>query len=337
MAKSWTLAEGASATPEEAKEPLVHIMSWIGITLFGVVLTYVVFHPARCRDSEACREWSGGGDDDFHQFVICGLLTALVVEVVGMFLTWKSAKKLFGVVHGVEYAFIPPILLCIAFLMLVFENFALTELTFVHVAADGVAGEHSRPVFSVILLEWCVNMPILLVVSGAYGLQRSVSEVSRPIIVTNVYIILAWAAYFISNKQLRWGFVALSFGLFALASYDIANWVIKYRASTSHTVQSRNLRCALTIGLNLSSLAYGLVYLAALLDLFSPRREMIFYVTCGFGVKLVFLIAFVGIRSSHFYELLVTLVANKLIPFSRTIRSKADVEAGMTDAVPLIE
>mmetsp|Transcript_18647 Transcript_18647/g.53461 ORF Transcript_18647/g.53461 Transcript_18647/m.53461 type:complete len:131 (-) Transcript_18647:242-634(-) len=106
---------------------------------------------------------------------------------------------------------------------------------------------------------------------------------------------------------------------------------------SSTKVQMRDLHCATTIGLNMVSFAYGLVYLAAVLDLIGPRREMMFFVICGFAVKLVFLIAFVGIRSSHFFDLLVTLIANKLLPFSRSKRSKADLEAGVVDADPLVD
>ena len=43
-------------------------------------------------------------------------------------------------------------------------------------------------------MEWGINVPIMLILSGYCTLGRSLHEVSRPLVVTNIYVILCWVA-----------------------------------------------------------------------------------------------------------------------------------------------
>jgi len=183
-----------------------------------------------------------------------------------------------------------------------------------------------------------INVPILLILAGNSALNRPIPEVSRPLLVTNIYIIIAWAAFFVPNEPIRWCFIATAFAMYAWASYDMATWVSNFRATARPDFPARNLRCALTIGLIVVFFIYGMVYLASLLDLINPRQELIFFVTWDLGVKLSFLCAFVGIRASQFYDLLVTLIKNKVLPVEG-VTSPKDLEAQEAQAaeLPLIE
>ena len=53
-------------------------------------------------------------------------------------------------------------------------------------------------------MEWGINVPILMILSGYCSLGRPVLEVSRPLIVTNVYVIFCWAAQVTSSGLLKW-------------------------------------------------------------------------------------------------------------------------------------
>ena len=53
-------------------------------------------------------------------------------------------------------------------------------------------------------MEWGINVPILLILSGYCSLGRPLREVSRPLVVTNIYVILCWAAAATSSGLLKW-------------------------------------------------------------------------------------------------------------------------------------
>lgn len=127
------------------------------------------------------------------RYVVCSLLTALVLEIAALRLTWKSARPLVGMVRGIEHTFVPPLLLCVSFFVLILENMFIGALWLVHAAAPGVGNVSGRPVYSAIYAEWLINVPILLVLAGTCALGRPLSDVSRPLVVTNLYIILARA------------------------------------------------------------------------------------------------------------------------------------------------
>ena len=47
-------------------------------------------------------------------------------------------------------------------------------------------------------------MPILMILSGYCSLGRPLLEVSRPLIVTNVYVIFCWAAQVSDSGLVKW-------------------------------------------------------------------------------------------------------------------------------------
>ena len=52
--------------------------------------------------------------------------------------------------------------------------------------------------------EWGINVPILFILSGYCSLGRPLHEVSRPLIVTNIYVIFSWAAAASTSGLLKW-------------------------------------------------------------------------------------------------------------------------------------
>jgi len=307
--------------PNAANESLVadtmkQIAGWVGVTLLCLAVTFLGARPQHCLEAKECSAILNGGITKVNTYASVALGVALLIQFMTTKILYIKTRGMVGIVRDIEYTFVPPLLMCLAFFMLLVENLMLYKLSFVHVAAEGV-GSHHRPIYSPILLEWCVNVPILLILSGNSALNRPISEVSRPLIVTNIYMIIAWSAYFVPNEIIRWVFITVAFLMYAWASYDMANWILIFRATARKDFPARNLRCALTIGLILVFFVYGMVYLAGLLDLINPRHELIFWVTANVAVKLFFLILFVGIRASQFYDLLVTLVKLKVLPLDQ--------------------
>jgi len=318
-----------------ASENIKHIAGWIGVTAVGVAALFAAARPEVCVDSKDCAAIFEGGIKRVNRFASVSLIVGAIIQFMTTVILFVKTRGMVGIVKDIEYTFVPPLLMCIALLMLLAENLLLFRGAFVHVAAAGV-GETSRPIYSPIILEWVVNVPILLILSGYSALNRPLAEVSRPLVVTNIYIILAWSAYFVPNEPLRWFVIAVAFLMYAWASYDMANWIFVFRATARQEIPSRNLRCVLTILLIVVFFIYGLVYLAGILGILSPREELIFYVTWNIGTKLFFLIAFVGIRASQFYDLLVTLVKLKVLPLDQLLPHDLEALKGGADE-PLMD
>mmetsp|Transcript_14756 Transcript_14756/g.41780 ORF Transcript_14756/g.41780 Transcript_14756/m.41780 type:complete len:118 (-) Transcript_14756:143-496(-) len=94
----------------------------------------------------------------------------------------------------------------------------------------------------------------------------------------------------------------------------MANWVLLFQATARRGIAARGIRSSLTIAMIVIFFVYGLVYLASVLGILSPRNELIFILTANFATKLLFIIAFAGIRASQFNDLMVTLVRRKVLP-----------------------
>jgi len=257
--------------------------------------------------------------------VVCALGTAFFVQATTSAIFFSKTQRLVGIVRDVEYTFLPPLLTCVTLLMLLAEHLSCLKPVFVHIAASGVGADSGRPVHSFILLEWLVNVPILLILAGNLALNRPLREVLRPLAVTNSYMVIAWAAYFVPIEGIRWLFIAVSFSLYVWASYDMATWVAVFRATARPDMPARNLRCFLTIALIVIFFLYGMVYLASVMGILSAHSELIFVLTFNFATKLLFTIAFAGIRASQFNDLLVALVRMKVLPINQL--STGDVEA----------
>ncbi|CAE7947545.1 mask, partial [Symbiodinium sp. KB8] len=105
-----------------------------------------------------------------------------------------------GLINGLDNTFMPPVLLCVTLFVLVLENLVFVCSTSPWAVTASAGGE---PVYTSIYCEWLVNVPILLVLAGNCALDRPSGEISRPLLVTNIYIVFAWTAHFIPSPFLR--------------------------------------------------------------------------------------------------------------------------------------
>mmetsp|Transcript_43047 Transcript_43047/g.125185 ORF Transcript_43047/g.125185 Transcript_43047/m.125185 type:complete len:118 (+) Transcript_43047:63-416(+) len=114
----------------------------------------------------------------------------------------------------------------------------------------------------------------------------------------------------------------------------MAQWVLAFRATARHNIPARNLRCALTLGSIVIFFIYGMLYLASVMGIVSARSELMFVLTFNFGAKLIFIVAFLGIRVSQFYDLLVALVRRKVLPFDQLLPNDFEALDADDDEMP---
>jgi len=293
-------------------QPLV----WVIVTVITMVVTYIAVSPEPCSEVPACMAEYEQPLGVMSLLAVGGLATALVLEAVSLYLAYQSAKPIMGLIKGIDSTFVPPLLLCIAFMGLLLENicFAFMEVPwFVH--AGGA--QENRPVFTVFYAEWLINVPILLLVAGRFAMFRPLVEVSRPLLVTNVYMIIAWSAHFVSDATLRWVLVGTAFAMYGWASWDMVQWVMKFREKASKDLPSRTFRPILTISLIALFGVYGAVYVCSLEGIISSHTERVFFQVNNFGAKFLMLMAFAGIRASQYHDLITTLLVNANTSFQR--------------------
>lgn len=171
--------------------------------------------------------------------------------------------------------------------------------------------------------EWGINVPILFILSGYCSLGRPLHEVSRPLIVTNIYVIFCWAAAASTSGLLKWmclfctlnsklnsrflvlweslrdtfllfslgqpvqpRLVFVAFSLFGWASADMLAWVDKFERSAPQDLPSRNIRPWLSNGLIIDFLLYGVVYMSSMMGLIDAHTERKGFFVLTFGSKI---------------------------------------------------
>ena len=115
----------------------------------------------------------------------------------------------------------------------------------------------------VLTQEWTANMPILFMLAGYCGLGRPLREISRPLLLTNTYITLCWAAALTSSASLKWILILASLAMYALSSRLMFQWCLDFEKTAPKDLPGRSLRPLLSCGLILHFFLYGLVYLAS--------------------------------------------------------------------------
>ena len=211
--------------------------TWTLVTLVVIVLCAALTGPVLCKDSVKCKEYHLRDQDlrFYSALVSAALASVLLQEAASALLTLQAAKKAVHLIPDVADSLIPSTLLCITFVVLIVENlvFVIGETPwFAHAAILDRDDLDQQPVYSVFYAEWVINVPILLILAGSISLGRPPSEVGEPLLITNVYIVLAWVAHFIPNVPLRYMVVSVfrltwqAFFSFGIGSVWISYWLL---------------------------------------------------------------------------------------------------------------
>ena len=188
--------------------------TWVLVTLVVIILCGALAGPVVCKESAKCTE-DHLKDQDlrfYSALIAAALASVLMQELASVILTNQAASRAVELIPDVKDSLIPSMLLCTTFIVLLVENlaFVIGEVPwYVHAANLGREDLDGQPVYSVFYAEWVINVPILLILAGSISLGRPPSEVGQPLLITNVYIVLARVANFIPNVPLRYTVVAV--------------------------------------------------------------------------------------------------------------------------------
>jgi len=296
-------------------------VTWVVVTGFTIGFCYALTRPAACSAVDECRRHHDSAQDliPYSQYIAAALSAVLLHELVCVTLTHRTAQKAIHLIPNIKESLLPSILLCTTFAVLLVENlvfFVGSEAWFANSASMGNSLD-GQPVYTVFYAEWLINVPILLVLAGTCALNRPGQEVAEPVVITNVYIVLAWVAHFIPLAALRYVVVCVSFLMYFHASRDMLLWVKHWRQDNPDGhLFGRPLLALLLI---LVFGVYGLVYLGRLHGVVPWRAERMFFLTMNFTTKLCASMMLAGIRSSEFQEVLLSMLANTQTSFKRAL------------------
>ena len=279
----------------------------VAITLATWLVSWLVAAPVNCHEVPACAKHLQSYPGYYHVISAAALVAMLGHEVLSLIATYMGAQETQALVPHLQSRFLPTLLLAVMFGVLATAErlFSRAEWTIAHVmpSADGLTVP-GRPVYTMQYMEWGINVPIMLILSGYCTLGRPLREVSRPLIVTNVYVILCWVATATDSAFLKWFLIGVSFAMYAWASYDMLNWCSAYERTAPMDLPSRSLRPFLSSGLVAHLLLYGVVYMASVVGFMDAHTERKSFFALTFGAKLAYSAAFVFIRADEYHKTL---------------------------------
>ncbi|CAK9091366.1 unnamed protein product [Durusdinium trenchii] len=237
--------------------------------------------------------------------------TALVAmsgnEICGLVATYMGTKRTQELIPHLRSRCLPSFLLALMFgwLAVVEYFFARPGMTLAHVHtnADGMT-VMGRPVYTLRYIEWCINVPILFLLSGHCSLGRPVKEISRPLMVTNVYIIFSWMATVTESALLKWTLIMAAFFMYGWASLDMMGWSREFERTAPQDLPSRSVRPWLSNGLIIHFQFFAACYMASCLGIIDAKTEQVGYFIVTFGAKIAYCATFVFIRADEYHKTL---------------------------------
>jgi len=306
--------EGRTSPNGSRGTSLLQPLIWALATAVVLVLFFLVANPRPCSQVDRCRELVKVMPNNINQCIFCGLAVLFCHEVAALYLHIRSARPLLGLIAGLREFSVAPSLLCVTFAVLMVENIMFLSPWTMHLAH---AGSDGTPVFTVIYMEWLITVPLLLVLAGRCGISLELRQLTLVVITTNVYILFAWLAHFMTSPTVRWTLVCVSFALYGYASFEMIKWVVTFVRSTPQDHPGRKMKVGLSLGLVVIFGIYGVVYLAGRVGHLSSFGERAAYTVMDATSKLIFSIGFAGIRSQAYHMLLVDMLVNANHPFQR--------------------
>lgn len=159
-------------------------------------------------------------------------------------------------------------------------------------------------VFYAVWTRSCINVPILFLLSGHCALGRPLKEISRPLIVTNIYIVFCWMANVTESGFLKWALIVTSLLMYGWASMDMMKWSSDFHRLAPADLPSRRIRPWLSDGLIIHFQCYAVIYMSSSLGVIDAEKESMGYFITTFGTKIAYCATFVFVRADEYHKTL---------------------------------
>jgi len=290
-------------------EALLHQAAWwAAATLLTGFLAWLAASPQPCIKAEPCKEYLMTYPS-FHQHTIAAsvLLALMGHELLSLLTTYLGTRATQEMVSRIQTRCLPSFLLSVIFGVVALKEFMQSSpdwyIAHVMPNSDGLTAP-GRPVYTLQWFEWCINVPIMLILAGHCALDRPLVEITAPAVVTNVYVILCWLALVVSNGFVKWLLIVISLAMYAWVSREMLRWCSAYERAAPLDLPSRNLRPLLSSGLVAYLVLYGIVYLSAAFGVIGAHLEQKSFSILTILSKLAYCATFVAIRGDEYHKTL---------------------------------
>lgn len=286
---------------------LQQLPAWIAVSVFTWVVCWVFVAPKDCQDLSVCNQQMKSYPT--YVYVISG--TALVAmagnEICGLIATYMGSKQTQALIPHLQSRCLPSFLLAVMFSWLAVVEYFFARpdvnLAHVHSSADGLTVP-GRPVWTLRYIEWCINVPILFLLSGHCALGRPLKEISRPLVMTNIYIVFSWMANVTESGFLKWALIVTSFLMYGCASMDMMKWSSDFQRLAPADLPSRRIRPWLSNGLIIHFQCFAAIYMSSSLGIIDAEKESMGYFITTFGTKIAYCATFVFVRADEYHKTL---------------------------------
>jgi len=268
------------------------------VLLLGGIIIYASGTIAWCDEVDECYNVASKVPSGYHIFGMFVIAPLLIAELINLAISYNEAHKPHVAMTSLPSRWQVSLMMCVAFsILLVTEGSCTTTQRLVYAVAQEGPMDPSRPVYTMRYIEWFVNVPLLLIMSGHFCLGRPMSEVLGPVVLTDVYIFLSWEAFVVKNLYLSRTLVVISFALYAWASYEMLVWASSFLHMVPGSFPAKRLRAAMVLGLVGIFGVYGVVNILAISGIIGASVEQLCYTIGDVGVKTTFCIGLTAIRT----------------------------------------
>lgn len=234
--------------------------------------------PVTCAADERCAELDGAIDRTFHGKIAFALGILLLKEVVGLIKAVADGMRDLARTSAKSRRWLAPLLLsAILGVLICFE----LEL-FLSDGSSLAHSAHGRPVQTLRYAEWVVNVPLFIVLGACCFMGRPLKEVLPPLILTEVYMVVAWFAVVVHSVLLSIVAVVVTFVLYSLATLMMLRGVRAFWRESAPDSPGRWVKPSATMSLLALFVVYAIIYLLAVFDEIPPEVEEQTYAWLGF-------------------------------------------------------
>lgn len=293
--------------PSASSVLIEYVAFWGAITAAIWLTAFITMSPQNCHEVTGCERSLEKFPTRFNAYSAAGLGTMLIHELVNVVSTHFGVQETKAVVPNLQSKVLPALLLSVMFATLGAAHFfyADIEATVAHVMPNVAPG---RAVWTMNYLEWCIDVPILFLLSGHCALGRPLQEMTGPVIATNAYIVFCWSALVAESELVRWSLISISVATYVWVSRDMLRWVTAYERTAPSDLPSRGFRPMLTVLLIALFFVYGIIYTLSAARIIAANSERFAILVVTLGAKIGFSVAFVIIRASEYHTTLTSVL-----------------------------
>ncbi|CAJ1404832.1 unnamed protein product [Effrenium voratum] len=247
---------------------------WIFATLLTWAVCWFAVAPVYCQDEPTCAKQLKTYPRYYHLVSTAALIAMCGHEVMGLIATYMGAQQTQALIPHLKSRCLPSFLLALMFGVLATaeRGFSRSEWTVAHVMPSAVAS-----------IQLCstrrgINVPILSSCQ-AQPWPAHLLEISRPLVVTNIYVIFCWAATATDSGLLE---VAADRGVIRHVRLGLCGHAGLGQASSSYGAR------------DLPSQQHP--YMSSVMGLIDAQTELKGFFVLTFGAKIAYCAAFVFIR-----------------------------------------